>query len=258
MGWGDDLMASGEARQLHDETGRVVSIVSTGGARAQYSVLWSGLNYIAGPGDRTEVQLIDSPRSRRYRESAERDGSTWRAYRPVPAAIAFTSAERELAARVPAGFVAVEPHIKQGRPGSANRDWGWQRYANVVTRMPDIRWLQMGHQNSRPLPGVEFVRTATFRQTCALLARARAFLGPEGGLHHACAALGIPAVVIFGGYISPDVTGYDDHTNLFSGRGLGCGRSFACDCDCMSKISCEAVSDALRALLQTVDHGAAL
>jgi hypothetical protein len=247
-------MAAGEARRLHQETGGVVSIVSALGARAQYSALWRGLGYIAGPGERTVVQLVDSPRARRYRECADNEGSTWQAYRPIPAEIVFTATERDIAALVPVGFVAVEPHIKRGRDGAANKDWGWQRYADVIARLPDIRWLQMGDRHSKPLPGVEFVPTGTFRQTCALLSRARAYLGPEGGLHHACAALRVPAVVIFGGYISPAVTGYDDHINLFSGRGLGCGRSLACDCVCMSNITCDVVADALRTLLQRVDR----
>jgi hypothetical protein len=247
-------MAAGEARLLHKKTGKVVSVVSALGARASYSVLWHGLDYIAGPGEHTEIQLVDSPHSRRYRERVDEMGSIWRAYRPVPAEIAFTVTEQDIAARVPRGFVAVEPHIKRGRDGAVNKDWGWQRYADVVASLPEIRWLQMGDRYSRPLPGVEFVETGTFRQTCALLARAGAYLGPEGGLHHACAALRVPAVIIFGGYISPSVTGYDDHINLFSGSGLGCGRSLACDCACMSTITCEMVVAALRTLLLRVDR----
>lgn len=242
-------MTAGEARLLYEKTGKVVGVVSASGAPASYSVLWRGLNYIAGPGEQTEIKLVDSPRLRRYRECADERGSTWRAYRPIPAEIAFTASEKDIAERIPGGYVAVEPHIKRGRDGAVNKDWGWQRYADVVASLPEIRWLQMGDRYSRPLPGVEFVPTGTFRQACALLSRARAYLGPEGGLQHACAALRVPAVVIFGGYISPSVTGYDDHINLFSGKGLGCGRSLACDCACMSTITCELVVAALRTLL---------
>lgn len=44
----------------------------------------------------------------------------------------------------------------------------------------------------------------------------------EGGLHHAAAIFGIPAVVIYGGYISPRQTGYDGQVALFEG-GEPCG-----------------------------------
>jgi ADP-heptose:LPS heptosyltransferase len=39
----------------------------------------------------------------------------------------------------------------------------------------------------------------------------------EGGLYHAAAALGIPAVAIFGGWVSPANQGYDgeDIVNLY-------------------------------------------
>jgi ADP-heptose:LPS heptosyltransferase len=79
----------------------------------------------------------------------------------------------------------------------------------------------------------------------ATLSRAIGYLGPEGGMHHASAAVGVPAVVIFGGYISPKVTGYEGHINLFTGTGLGCGNSQPCECSCMAGITvgrvCEAV-----------------
>lgn len=242
-------MAAGEAKILHKKTGKVVSIVSALGAHSTYSPLWRGLDYIAGPTEHAEIQLVDSPYSRRYREYSDEMGSTWRAYRPIPAEIVFTDSEQEIALHVPNGFVVIEPNIKNGRDGFLNKDWGWQRYADVVASLPEVRWLQLGNKHSRHLPGVEFVETETFRQACALLARSRAYLGPEGGLHHACAALGIPAVVIFGGYISPSVTGYDSHINLFSGSGLGCGRMLACDCNCMSNIKNEMMVAAMRTLL---------
>ena len=38
----------------------------------------------------------------------------------------------------------------------------------------------------------------------------------EGGLSHIRAALGLPAVVLMGGFTSPDWTGYPDHINLVS------------------------------------------
>ena len=51
---------------------------------------------------------------------------------------------------------------------------------------------------------------------------------PEGGLHHAAAALGTPTIVIFGGFISPRQTGYPHQVNLFTG-GTPCGMRRRCD-----------------------------
>jgi len=70
-------------------------------------------------------------------------------------------------------------------------------------------------------------------------------------LHHTAAALGISGVVIFGGFVSPQVTGYDMHHNLFIGDGLGCGKRVKClHCtDAMNRITPQMVIDPLRKIL---------
>ena len=67
-------------------------------------------------------------------------------------------------------------------------------------------------------------------EACTALSGAAAAVLPEGGLHHAAAALGMPAVVIFGGMTSPANTGYDGHVNLFDPAGgeSPCGQRVAC------------------------------
>jgi ADP-heptose:LPS heptosyltransferase len=89
------------------------------------------------------------------------------------------------------------------------------------------------------------------RDAAAVLATARAAVLPEGGLHHVCAAVGTSAVVIYGGYISPQVTGYEGQTAFFTGSGLGCGMRVACThCkQSMEAIAPEAVFEALQRAL---------
>lgn len=95
------------------------------------------------------------------------------------------------------------------------------------------------------------IQTPDFWRACAILSRASAYVGHEGGLHHAAAALGIPGVVIFGGFISPETTGYDCHVNLFTG-GNACGNRTPCmHCrDAMNRITPEAVAEALIGILK--------
>jgi ADP-heptose:LPS heptosyltransferase len=66
------------------------------------------------------------------------------------------------------------------------------------------------------------LRTDTFREAMGVLRGAALFVGTDGGLHHAAAALGIPAVVIWTGFTSPKHLGYASHTNLYAG-GDPCG-----------------------------------
>jgi ADP-heptose:LPS heptosyltransferase len=250
-------MAAGEARRLHEALGGKVKIIAwPGGDMCLSSRLWDNIDYIAQSGEVTVANVVDSPAHRPYRERFASHGSVWREYRPIPAEIRLTDHERAFAAFWGSDFVLIEPHVKIRRDGAANKQWGWSRYSKLVAELPEVRWCQVGRPDLELLPGVERIPTDSFRQACAVLARAAAYVGPEGALHHASAAFGIPGVVIFGGYISPKVTGYDIHTNLFSGSGLGCGNRDRCKCDCMARIRPASVARALRTILRLPDFPA--
>jgi ADP-heptose:LPS heptosyltransferase len=74
---------------------------------------------------------------------------------------------------------------------------------------------------------VRRVETSSFRDACRLLSNADLFVGTDGGLHHAAAALGKRAVVVWGGLVSPKILGYDSHINLHSGT-HSCGSEGPC------------------------------
>jgi ADP-heptose:LPS heptosyltransferase len=101
---------------------------------------------------------------------------------------------------------------------------------------------QLGKGGTRVISGARFIQTRNFRHGCAVLKRARAAVVTEGGLHHAAAAVGTPAVVIYGGYISPAQTGYDGQVALFTG-GEPCGMRLPCGhcADAMARITPEEV-----------------
>jgi ADP-heptose:LPS heptosyltransferase len=87
------------------------------------------------------------------------------------------------------------------------------------------------------LSGVRTLQTTSFRHSLAVLARAALVICPEGGLHHGAAAMGAPAVVLFGGFIPPQVTGYETHANL-TGGAKACGQLAPCQ-------HCRAAMDAI-------------
>ena len=62
------------------------------------------------------------------------------------------------------------------------------------------------------------IKTQNFREALLILSQAKMFIGTDGGLHHAAAALGIPAVVIWTGFSSPEHLGYDSHINIHNGE----------------------------------------
>jgi ADP-heptose:LPS heptosyltransferase len=120
--------------------------------------------------------------------------------------------------------------------------------------MPGTAFLQClpTHGNSRPLPGdnVLHVLTPTFRHAMAALSVCRAFVGTEGGLMHAAAAVNVPGVILWSEFISPDITGYTMHRNLRH-AGVACGSRLNCSgCRAsMAAITVGEVADNLKELL---------
>jgi hypothetical protein len=280
MGFGDEIMAAGEAlrAQLRDppslyelpRTGpRPVAILDRRGG-ARWHAVWEGNPRIARPEQVAaglDVQhIVNGPGCRPYLLSESRERYVFNAdFRAQPGEIYLNDAELAFAAGY-AGGVVVEPFIKS--TASPNKNWGWARWQALVRlglrRRPDLEWWQLGHDGPGPgtrwLEGVRPIVTAQgpggFRQACAVLAKAEAAVLPEGGLHHAAAALGVPAVVIFGGFIAPAITGYGGHINLAAPHaGLAprqsCGLRLPCRgcAETMAAVTPEEVAANLEALL---------
>ena len=153
----------------------------------------------------------------------------------------LSDAEREFAEPY-RGKVLIEPRTKV----VGNKDWFPDRWQALVDQT-DIDYVQAGSPGIVPLNGVRYVPTTTFRQAMAILAVSKAFVGTEGALHHAAAALDIPAVVLWSHFIHPDFTGYEGQRNIRHADGW-CGSRLACqECrESMRRISVAEVAEHLR------------
>lgn len=244
MGFGDELIGSGLARGA---TARGKRIAFGDGRRVIWHdnarLIFARNPNVAPPGSEWcgDVEWIKHyPGQRVYCQLCHDGGRHWR-FTPglvTPGEMFFSEDETaHAAAHTPRDFVLIEPSTKHQAP---NKQWGHERYSQVARALSakGCRVAQFA-AGGVALAGIEQIRTLDFRRACAVLQRARLYIGPEGGLHHAAAALGVPAVVIFGGFISPAVTGYALHQNIFTGDELGCGRVDPCDhCRrCMDKIT---------------------
>lgn len=269
MGFGDEILALGQAQSVWERTGRRALIVGRDG-RPRWSEVWDRHPAVVHPdhAEHGHERVVNGPHARPCIERWETDGgkpraiySGWRA-RDHIASLRMSygefSAGADLRARL-GPYVVVEPHVKAG--ASPNKDWGIERYRVVRDLLSGVRFVQVGPENmpdrSWLLRGVDYVVTPTFRDACGVLASAAGYLGPEGGLHHAAAALRRPAVVIFGTFISPMNTGYPFHWNLtgldaFSVGHAPCGRWAPCD-NCaraLDSIRPEDVAEAVGEMLQ--------
>ena len=160
-------------------------------------------------------------------------------FRVEPGEIFLTDEEKAKYAGL-GDFIYIEPNTKGTFGG--NKDWGFERWQQVAKL--DLPFVQ---GKGRKLDGVRQINTDTFRDACALLYHAAFFVGTDGGLHHAAAALGKRAVVVWGGLVSPKLLGYVSHVNLHSGT-HSCGSAKTCaHCrKAMDWVTVDMVKDAIR------------
>jgi ADP-heptose:LPS heptosyltransferase len=258
MGLGDELMAAGEAERLfRADPSRPVAILDNRGD-VRWHPLWDGNPAIATPGyvhsGRPYQAVTNGVKCRpyiRYPFTAERGMTftTWRATDHV-ARLYLTPEELAHGTRLRAEigpYLLIEPDVKP--LSTPNKKWGLDRYAELVAALPDVTFVRAHGDEAEPFPSVRNIRTRTFRDACGLLAASDGYVGNEGGLHHAAAALCKPAVVIFGGFISPQTTGYATHTNIADRGPLSpCGKWLPCEhcAAAMGKITVAQVADAVR------------
>lgn len=253
MGIGDNIMASGAAREARKNDPRKVRIML--GQRFIYDDIWRWNPNIQQPGEACDVQIlygrdpITNMRPYHKRKSEER----WTYnldFRPILGDIYLTQGEENFAAQHHPDVI-IEPHIKSG--ASPNKQWGnhhWQEFV-LLAKREGIRLSHMGPIGTRPLQYVELITTPTFRCAVAVMKNAKAVVLHEGGLHHAAAAINKPGVVIFGGFTPIELTGYACHHNLGVSLGDACGMRHPCKhCEAeMAKITPDEVLHKLKEVL---------
>lgn len=160
-------------------------------------------------------------------------------FRPTPGELFFDQHEIEFSKRIKPGFILIEPNVPWHKNAAPNKDWGRAKYqavaSELVSRGYDV--AQFSYGQVRLGGGVRCISVSSFREAAIALTRSKMAILPEGGLHHASAAVGTRAVVLFGGFIPPVVTGYPSHINL-NGGFEACGSLTKCT-------HCRAAMDAI-------------
>lgn len=158
-------------------------------------------------------------------------------------------------------YIVVEP--------DTNRDWfgelrmwpldRWQAVVNqLATACPGVRVAQVGVDGSPVLDGVvNLCGRMSFRTAALLMRTACLFLGTEGGLMHAADAVGVPAVIVWGGVTLPDFAGYPARHRIIRHAVpcAPCGNFGWCDHDhaCMKGTG---VDEVVAAVLAAIGPGA--
>ncbi len=135
-----------------------------------------------------------------------------------------------------------------------NKQWPPERMQHLVTALAASHTiLQIGSSRDPSLVGARDLRGKTsLRETAALLARARLFVGLVGFPMHLARAVDCPSVVIFGGREPPSFTGYVCNQNLAHTPACSpCWQRNRCDHSriCLSDISTDSALTAIHAAL---------
>jgi len=162
---------------------------------------------------------------------------------------------QELAAHASfAGSIVIQSSRQSASLSIGNKEWLPGRFQSVVEELlARHRVVQIGLGDDPPLRGAEDLRGRTsLRESAAIMAHARGFVGRVGFLMHLARAVDCPAVIVYGGRERPDQSGYVCNENLYSAVPCApCWRWNSCDFEhrCMTAIQPADVLDALGRLL---------
>lgn len=259
MGWGDEIVAAGQAQRLFDADPSTRIAVVGQDRIPRWHPIWEGNPILARPSDVARGEpvrtVLNGPGCRPYiiyPFSADTGWTFNTAFRcrDHVARIYLTPGEltRGDAMRRRHGpYVLIEPYTKHG-----NFCWPVNRWAELVEACPDLTFVQHTHADSVLVPGA-IPEPASFREACGLVAACAVYIRSESGLCHAAAALGVRQVTIFGGCMDPDVmSGYPGQIVVADrGSGSPCGRWHPCGhcLEAMARVTVAEVVAAVRRLL---------
>ena len=111
----------------------------------------------------------------------------------------------------------VAIHAKAGF--TENKDWPTEMWEQLVAENTQYNFLQLGSATEQLIKGAVDMRGLTLRESFALIKYADGFVGIDSCLAHAAAALGTPAVVMFGPS-TPVLWAHSSNANIY--KGLRC------------------------------------
>lgn len=255
MGWGDEIVAAGQAQRLYDADPSTKIVIVGMDGRPRWHPIWEGNPIIATPDDvaagLSVRPVVNGPNCRPYirypftKETGWTFETSFRC-RDHIARIYLTKDERgrgTKARRKYGHYVLIEPYTKH-----ANFQWPMAKWAALVEEFPDLTFVQHVHADSEKVPGAHY-EDASFREACGLIAEADLYVRSESGLCHAAAAFERRQITIFGGCMDASVMGwYPLQTCIVDGSvETPCGAWLPCRhcAEAMDRLSVDTVSVAM-------------
>lgn len=224
MGLGDEIMALGRAERIFEQTGRPVSILTMTEAPREHDIWRNNPAWVHRGGK----GMIDGGGSRPYITAWKGRRAIYNMdYAPRAGRIYLSDQDRAACPLTPP-YAIVSPDLKDG--ASVNKNWGRAKWEQVIKDFPCPVYQLLPDQKARPINGAIGHYTPSLRMALAAIEKAALVMAAEGGTHHMAASFHIPAVVVFGAFVPPSVTGYKYHYNIAVDTPQGyCGNWDSCD-----------------------------
>lgn len=263
MGLGDEIMALGRAEALFEETGKAVAITRPGGYARVHDAWRDNPAWDSRWHDGRVVpyrcqQIVDGAALRPYiKQWVGRRIIYNMDYRARAGRIHLGVGKRQFAyEHTPDYFAVIAPHIKKN--ASPNKLWPQKNWEAAIEGIPFPVLQLVSDDKEEIIKGAVALRTPTFHHAAAVIERSQFVLCNEGGTHHMAASMKRPAVVIFGSFVPPCVTGYDFHINIsVENEHAFCGSFDHCrPCqDALAQIPPDVVRSAISKLLAGASNG---
>ena len=245
MGLGDDLMITGFVEQEYDKHPNKQIVIGN----SNENLIFDSIMYLNNPkithstklDKKKPVHFINYNDLNRfyinYKDCNDKN-LAWRTdFKLIPGKIYFSKKEVNDSEDIlneannywlknnskrPKGIIFFESYSTKGDNNFysnkiINKNWGEENWQNLINKIKSkYLIIQSVHENTIKLNGTFYSNNKfNFRTACALMNKCNLFLGNEGAFSHASAALNKKAVVYFGGWISPQSTGYEIHENIY-------------------------------------------
>ena len=245
MGLGDDLMITGIVEQEHKKHPDKQIVIGN----LKKNLVFDSIIYLNNPyitpsnklNRNKPVHFINYNDENRFYINyvqSNKNNYVWRTdFKPVPGKIYFSEKELSEAKNVlknanyfwsqkqnfeHKGIIFFEPNSTKQKHEAYfhkmyNKNWGEENWIKLIKKLKEeYLIIQSTHETAIKIDGVFYAeKEFDFRTACAIINNCDMYLGNEGGFGHAAAALDKKALIYFGGWISPDSTGYDKHENIY-------------------------------------------
>jgi ADP-heptose:LPS heptosyltransferase len=130
------------------------------------------------------------------------------------------------------GFMVIEPQSNEEY--TVNKLYPLEKWQFVVDELNKNghQVVQVGRETEefKLSNVVDLTGITSFREAALVISCAKLFISSEGGLMHAAHAVNTRSVIVYTGFIHPDMTSYKENSNIWIGKYHGpCGMKVRCN-----------------------------